>query len=145
MSGVYVRPFKASDLDAFVPVEPLLTDKIKEPELAQAIEDSGLARTGLRDGKIFGCGGVHPIDDFHGEVWLRLSDDCVKHKVSALRWIIEGMRIIEETYPFKQLNAVVKDCYETGIKLVEYLGFQRVQLLDHDGQQWFVYSKRVKE
>ncbi len=141
---IYIRPFKKSDLSAFVPLEPLIEVEIKDPELAQAMEDSGLAVTGVRDGKIIGCAGVHPIDKVHGEMWLRLSEDCLKHKIDTMRWIKDGLKIIEETYPFKQLNATVKCCFEKSIRMVEYLGFVLTETKEHKGQRWAVYSKRVQ-
>ena len=142
---IYIRPFKISDLKAFVPIEPLKESEIKDPELAKAIEDSGLAVTGIRDGKIIGCGGVHPIDDFHGEIWLRLSKDCLKHKIDTMRWLKAGLAIIEETYPFKQLNATIQSCFERSIKMIEYLGFGRTREVTEDDRKWFIYSKRVQE
>ncbi len=144
---IYVRPFKVSDLTAFDPIEPLDKVETKDPEFAQAIEDSCLAITGIRDGEIVGCGGVHPIenDDFNGELWLRLSVDCLKYKIETLRWLKSGLEIIEETYPFKQLNVSIKCCFEKSIKLVEYLGFKKTQEIIHEGKKWFIYSKRVQE
>ena len=142
---VFIRPFKVSDFEAFAPIEPLATAEIKDLVFAQAIEDSGLAVTGIRDGEVIGCAGVHPIedDDFNGEMWLRLSPDCLKHKLDTLRWIRDGLKIIEETFPFGQLNASIQCCFEKSIKLVEYLGFKRVQEVEHEGNKWAIYSKIV--
>ncbi len=128
---------------AFEPMEPL-----SEPgdlEFAQAIEDSGLAVTGVRDGKIIGCGGVHPVDDFFGEAWLRLSRDCLKHKLDTLRWIRDGLRIVEEVYPFKQLNALIRSCFQVSGRMVERLGFELVEEKIYEGEKWLIYSKRVQE
>ncbi len=143
--SIYIRPFKISDLSAFIPIEPMAKAEIGDPELAQAIEDSGLAVTGIRNGKIIGCSGVHPVDDFHGEIWLRLSKDCLKHKIDTLRWIKDGLKIIEETYPFKQLNMTIKGCFEKSLRMVEYLGFRPTREIVHEGQKWFIFSKRVQE
>ena len=115
-----------------------------DSELAQSIEDSGLAVTGIRNGEIIGCGGVHPVDDIHGELWLRLSRECLKHKIDTLRWLKDGLAIIEETYPFKQLDIAVKCCFEKSIKMIEYLGFKKIQEITHKGKKWFIYSKRVQ-
>ena len=141
--SVFVRPFKVSDLSAFEPLEPLSKSEIDDPELAKAIEDSKLAVTGIRNGVIIGCGGVHPVNDIHGELWLRLSKDCLKHKIDTLLWLKDGLRIIEETYPFKQLDASIKCCFEKSIRMIEYLGFKKTQEVTYDGQQWFIYSKEV--
>ncbi len=133
------------DFEAFVPIEPLTSAEIKDPELAQAIEDSGLAVTGVRDGQVIGCAGVHPIenDDFNGEIWLRLSADCLKHKIDTLRWIKDGLKIVEETYPFGQLNATIKCCFESSVKMIEYLGFKRTREIVHEDVKWLIYSKRI--
>ena len=85
--SVYIRPFKVSDLKAFVPIERI--DAEFTPEFAQAIEDSGLAVTGIREGEVIGCGGVHPtMNPEHGEMWLRLSKDCLNHKLDIYIHII---------------------------------------------------------
>ena len=141
--SVFIRPFRKEDL-AFVPIEPLASDEVYDTEFAQAIEDSGLAVTGIRNGKIAGCGGVHPIDEIHGEIWLRLDKDCLNHKIDTLRWIKSGMKIIEEIYPFKQLNATIQSCFDSSIKLVERLGFGRTQEITDNGKKWLIYSKRIK-
>ena len=137
---IFVRPFKKEDFKAFTPIE-LGWQEFKCPEMIQAIEDSDLAVTGLKDDIPVGCGGVHPIDDFLGEIWLRLSDECLKNKLDTLQWIREGLKIIEDTFPFKQLNATIRKDFRPSIKLVEFLGFKKVQEKDN----WYIYSKRVKE
>lgn len=140
---IYVRPFKADDLLAFEPMEPL-----SEPDdltHAKMIEDSGLAVTGVRDGVVIGCGGVHPVNEFHGEAWLRLGKDCLKHKIDTMRWIRDGMKIVEEIYPFKQLSAVIKSCFEVSARMVERLGFTLVEEKMYKNEKWLIYSKRVKE
>ena len=144
--SVYCRPFKVSDFEAFEPIEPMVAIERYDPEFAQAIEDSGLAVTGIRNGEIVGSGGVHPIenDDFNGEMWLRLSKTCQIYPMDTLRWIKEGMAIIEQVYPFKQLNATIRCCFKKSIKLVEHLGFVLTETKEYEGQQWAVYSKRIQ-
>jgi len=143
---IYVRPFKKEDFLAFEPIEPMAKAEIKDMGLAQAIEDSELAVTGVRDGAVVMCGGVHPIENStHGELWLRLSEDCLEHKLDTIRLIRDGLKIIEETYPFEQLNAVVRCCFEKSVKLVEYLGFKKTQEVTHEDEKWFIYSKRIVE
>lgn len=138
---VIVRPFKADDLNEFVPIEPMDKDELKEPKLAKAIEDSGLAITGVKNGKVVGCGGVHPLSDEQGELWLRLSEECLKHRMDTLLWLTDGLEIISETFPFRQLNAVVRKTYKTGIKLVKVFGFKEIQYKD----DLIIYAKVVKQ
>jgi len=144
---IYVRPFKANDFKAFEPIEPMVHAEIIDMEFVQAIEDSGLAVTGIRNGEIVGCGGVHPIENEpeQGEMWLRLSKTCQSHRLDTLMCLKDGLKIIEEIYPFNQLNATIKCGFEKSIKLVEYLGFVRTREVETEGQKWFIYSKRVKE
>ena len=134
---IFIRAFKTTDFDAFEPIEKI--GLITDPELAQAIEDSSLAVTGVRNGKVIGCGGVHPVDEFRGEMWLRLSTDCTHFPIETLRWIKEGVKIIEETYPFKQLTAMIKCGFDRSLKLIEHLGFTATGI--EDG--WTIYSKEI--
>ncbi len=139
--SIFIRPFKASDLAAFVPVEPLGSAEIKDTELAQVIEDSGLAVTGIRKGRIIGCIGVHPIDDLNGEIWIRLSKECMDFRIETLKLLKEGQKILDETYPFEQLNAVIKPSFRFGIRMAEWLGYVDTQQRTSDGD--IIYSKRT--
>jgi len=142
---MYVQPFKKEDFLAFEPIEPMAKAEIKDMEFAQAIEDSGLAISAVRDGKIVACGGVHPsLQNGHGELWLRLSETCLEHKLETMRWLVDGLKIIEETYPFTQLNAVIRCCFNKSMSLVEYLGFKRTQSIMYKDEQWAIYSKRIQ-
>lgn len=151
--SVYVRPFKKSDLDSFTPLEPIPKGRVADPELAEAIERSGLSVTGIRDGEIFGCGGVHPITDEkkssfsfeQGELWLRLSKTCLGHRLDTLRWLKSSLKIIEEIYPFRQLNATIRCNFESSIRLVKFLGLKHTEIKVYEGKRWFIFSKRVKE
>lgn len=140
---IFIRPFKTSDFSAFEPLE-MIAGPV-DIELAQAIEDSGLAVTGVRNGEVIGCGGVHPVDDFLGEAWLRLSKDCLKHKIDTMRWIRDGLKIVEEIYPFKQLNASIRSCFKVSARMVERLGFELVEEKTYEDEKWLIYSKRVQE
>ena len=139
---IYIRPFKKEDLDAFEPIERGLLKS--DTDFAQAIEDSGLSVTGVRDGIIWGCGGVHPVTEDIGEIWIRLSKDCLKHKLDTIRWLRDGMKIIEEAFPFRQINATIRCGFEQSIKLAKYVGFVQTRTETQDGQKWNIYSKRVK-
>ncbi len=143
--AIYIREFEISDLSAFVPLEPMDKDEAVDPELAKAIADSDLAVTGVRDGKVVGCGGVHPVDDIHGELWLRLSQECTKFPFDTLRWLKDGLKIIEEIFPFRQLDAVIKCSFKKSVKLIEFLGFKQTQFITKDNVRYAVYSKLVRD
>jgi len=142
---IYVRPFKAEDIKAFKPVEPIGRDLLIIPDLAEAIERSGLAVTGYIDGEIVCCGGVHPTEQKgHGEAWIRLSKKCQQYPIATMRWIKAGMNIVEETYPFEQLNAWVRQDCPMMIKMIGMLGFALTQTKTALGITYGVYSKRIK-
>ncbi len=117
--------------------------EIDDPKLAKAIEDSMLAVTGIRNGKIVGCGGVHPVTETCGEVWLRLSQECLGFKIETIRLLKNGLKIMEETYQFKQLTTTAKCCFDKSVNLIERVGFKRIKEVSHEGEQWFLYSKEI--
>jgi len=143
--GIYVRPFKKADLNAFKPIENMLDDRKIDPAFAQAIEDSDLSVTGIRNGKVVGCGGVHPVTEEQGEVWLRLSADCLRHRLDTIRWLREGLAIIEKVFPFKQLNAAVRCDFKPAVKLAKFLGFCMTEIRTYKDKRWYIFSKRVQQ
>ena len=78
-------------------------------------------------------------------MWIQLSKDCQSFPIETMRWLKAGLKIIEETYPFKQLNATIKCCFKASIKMIEYLGFTLTEKKEHEGQDWLIYSKRIQE
>lgn len=143
---VYVRAFKATDLKAFTPLEPMEADSMDDPEFAKAIEDSELAITGIRNGKIVGCGGVHPIENnkTDGEMWIRLSETCRKHPFDTLRWLRDGLEIVEKTFPFEKLYASMRCSFPRAIKLIKHLGFKKFKEVLYENEMWHIYSKEIK-
>lgn len=135
---ILFKEFEASDLD-FETIEDL--DENWTPEFAKAVEDSKLAVTAVVDNKVVACGGVHPVDDFSGEIWIRLSHWCVDHPVRIIRWLRSGFDVVEEKYPFKQINAHVKEGFCESEKLLRFLGFTDIGT--EDG--FTIFAKRVQE
>lgn len=140
---IIIRPFRQSDLQAFTPIEAL--SEAYDPAFAKAIEDSHLSVAGVNGNTVVGCGGVHPVNAFHGELWLRLSDWCLTHRIATARWLMCGLKIIEETYPFKQLNAHIKDGFRESISLLKRMGFTEVEEQVNGNQKYIVFAKRVRE
>lgn len=141
---IHVRQFRASDFAAFDPIEPLSRTQVDDPEFAQAIEDSGLAVTGIRNGRVVGCAGVHPINETTGEIWIRISKESLTFPTEMLWLLRDGFKIIEETYPFEVLTASVKCSLKSSVSMIEKFGFEFTQNQTIDGEQWAIYSKRIK-
>jgi hypothetical protein len=139
--GIYIRDFKATDLLEIDCIEPLKFEEIY-PEWAVVAEESKLAVTGIRNGKVVGCGGVHPSEqEGQGWLWMRIDKDCLHYPVETMRWLKSGIKILEEMFPFRQLNAVVKCGYERGVRFIEQFGYNLVQI--KKGQM--IYSKLVRQ
>ncbi len=137
--SIYICPFEVDDYSAFDPIETI--NEPYDPEFVQAIADSGLAFTGIKGDKIMGCGGVHPVDDVHGEVWIRLSKECMGFRIGTLKLLKKGQKILDETYPFEQLNAAINPCFRFGIRMAEWLGYIETGQRTVDG--YIIYSKRT--
>lgn len=114
-------------------------------EMQDAIEKSGLAVTGTYKGKPIACGGVHPIDEFHGEIWLRLNPWCLNDRRDTLLFLREAEAVLCKDYPFKQLNATVNAEFKQSLKLIEFLGYSKVEEKVYNNTLYYVYAKRVKE
>lgn len=142
--SIFVRPFKKEDYYMIDPIEPDTEGRKYKPEFVQAIEESGLSVTGIRNGKVVGSGGVHPMNKEQGELWLQLDKDCLNHRFDTLKWLIEGMKIIEQTYPFNQLFVYICN-FVTSAKLVKYLGFKLIRVRTVKNDKWLVFSKRIRE
>jgi len=136
---VTIRPFKKEDL-CFEPIEPDITPFTDE--FVEAIEQSGLAVTGMRNGKVVGCGGVHP-DGPQAELWLRLSKEVVNFPRTAMRIVLEAERIIEKTYGFEKLFAVIRSDFCESEKIVKRLGFEAAEEKAQNGRMWKIYSKVI--
>lgn len=139
----YVRPFEKEDLTAFEPIEPIGKDELAP--IAQSIEDSGLAVTSIREGKVIACAGVHPVNDEQGELWLRTSKECLKFPREMARLLISGLKIIEEEFGFRQLYAVVQDRLCKSKRLMEKCGYKQIEHRTEKGIKFIVYSKLVTE
>ena len=140
---ITVRSFVANDLSAFVPIEALEPLDEHNKELLAAMEESELAVTAIKDNVVIGCGGVHPVDEGHGELWFRLSRECLNYKIETVRLIKDGLKIIEENYPFKRLSATIKCCFEQSVNMAERFGFKKMKEVIFEGEQWFIYSKEI--
>ena len=133
--AIYIRRFRKGDMDA---IDANETGMDFSEEIKDMIEHSGLAVTGVRNGKVVGCGGVHP-DGEHGTLWLRVSKDCRRFGIEAARCIKKVLGIFESEFKFRQLNAYVRCNFPASINMMKKLGYTQTR-----SGEWNVYSKRVQ-
>ncbi len=137
---IYVRPFKKEDLDGLDSVEgDLAVLGVFDDDLAQVIEESGYSASGIKNGKVVCCGGVHPMSDDHGMLWMRLGSDCLQYKMECIRFVREMLRIFEESFDFKYLESWIRCNFRKAIRLIEFLGFRKTRTEN----EWNIYSKKV--
>lgn len=141
--AIYIRPFKKEDIKELEPIEPAIGhDGIIE--LAEQIETSGLAVTAIKNGEVVGCGGVHPVTEREGELWVRISVKAVNFKFEMARSIREVLKIIEERFEFPVLNAYVQDKFCVGKRMLVKFGYELVRHISENGIKYAIYSKTVK-
>jgi RimJ/RimL family protein N-acetyltransferase len=141
--SIYLKAFKKGDQE-FSMIEPLASFEEWDDEFAQAVEDSNLAVTGIKNGEVIGCAGCHPIDEYTGEVWIRLSEECAGFKIEMIRLLKDGLRLMEETYPFETLRATVKCGFNKSTSMIERFGFEFDSEIEEGGSMWRTYTKRTK-
>lgn len=93
-----------------------------------SLAERGVAVTYEHDGKIEGCGGVVLYDDGNGELWIRVSQKV--HPMKAVRIIRDAFGIIKEVFPDVKLWCRVREGFEKGRRLIEWLRFQFESLQD---------------
>ena len=113
---IYAREFRPEDLKDIQPVESGLRSQYN-PDLQQY----NTAVTGIKDGRVIGCGGVYNIGNGIGETWLVLDVEAEKCPIAVGMWLKEGMKIISSN--FRRLQCVVRADLTPAIKTVEFVGF----------------------
>lgn len=138
---IYIRPFKKEDLDGLDSVEgDMAVLSAFDDDSAQVIEESGYAATGIRNGKIVCCGGIHPMSSDHGMLWMRLGSDCLQYKMESIRFVREALKMFEESFDFKYLESWIRCNFREAIRLIEFLGFRKTRT----EESWNIYSKKVE-
>jgi len=60
-----------------------------------------------------------------GEIWLVLDENTGLSKYETVYFLKEGLKIIEENFGLRRLQARVRANFAGGIRLVEHFGFTR--------------------
>lgn len=127
-----IRAFKSSDWYAIKdPVEPCDIDI--DPTLTTLAERS-LAVTVEDDRGVVGCGGVILYDSDNGELWIKLTKRA--SKIKALSAVLEGAKILMESFDGVRLYCRVREGFDKGKRLVQRLGFT----LDRNEDGYEVYK-----
>lgn len=123
---IYVRPFKAIDMDKIEAKEPI---KRVAKEHSIRREEAGLSVTGVKGGKVVACGGVDLVEEDVGEIWLALDKNAELNKYETGYMLKEGLKVIETDYGLKRIQARVRVGFAEGQNLVEHFGFTKEYIL----------------
>ncbi len=88
------------------------------------IKDRGVYLTVEDNNKVIGCGGVVMTTDDEGVVWLTLSYDIAEKKLTLIRLLKEGLKIILESFNLKRITAKIQEGYEKGERMARWFGFR---------------------
>jgi len=122
--GIYIRDFEASDalmLDGII--EPGVLGNPQHARWAAAYKEHGPAFTGVRDGRIIGCGGIMMLWPGVGEAWANLAP-AVKHSPKDVLYCLrKGLEIISSAYELRRVQAIATPSFPESVRLLKHLGF----------------------
>ena len=139
-----IRPFQKEDIKG---LETLLTatgSMVSPDEYAEAVGLSGLAFTGVVEGKVVGCAGIFPHRTGVGEAWtLMLPSTAKQYSLDLHRAVKEHLPQMVEAFGFWRIEANVKAGFVKGYKWAEALGFQLESLMPLWGPSKETYARFV--
>lgn len=139
-----IVPFKAEHLEQMDQHDTtsFFRPHIKLEQL-KLLEQSGMAYTAIKDGRVLGCAGVVEYWPDRGEVWAvfdkKIQHDFVYIHKAALRFL--------DTVPIRRIEAAVEFNFVAGHRWIRMLGFELEAVRMHayvpSGADFSLYA-RVK-
>jgi RimJ/RimL family protein N-acetyltransferase len=120
-------PFEVGHLDSILPneLENLETVLgIPEKEFMRLTAERSLCMTALtNDDKVFMIAGVHPLWKGVFEVWIHITPDFYKNKISAVKAIRQLLAQMKQTVGYNRIQADVRADLTKNIDFVKLFGF----------------------
>jgi RimJ/RimL family protein N-acetyltransferase len=94
------------------------------------------------DGRLLACFGLVPIWAHSSEAWMLASEQVSR----GTRTLVKTLKSLLQSRPELRIQTTVKADFETGLRFVEFLGFElegRLQRYNVQGQDVYMYA-RVK-
>lgn len=98
----------------------------------------------MERGEIYAIGGILPVWEGVGEIWLIPTRLAKTKPVSLARHIKLGLLDMEKSLELRRLQAVVRCGFDRGHDLVKFLGFQSEGVMRKygpDGEDYERYAK----
>jgi len=144
--SIYVREFKPQDAMEIKGgvLEPTIESHPKRAEWAQDHSSLGPAYTGIKDGKIIGCGGIMMLWEGVGEGWANFSPEIQQCPKSLFYCMKKGLDILWDAYDIVRVQAMTRADFPQANRLLEHLGFvqeSRLRKFWWDQTDAFMYAK----
>jgi len=108
--------------------------------MAEFYNRLGESYIGIIDEKVLGVGGIYPLWEGAGSVWLFLNQEARDYKKSVFKALLEYMNMLIKKYEIKTL---IVECIDDALeahRLVQHLGFIKNKEI-----KTAVYLKKVGE
>lgn len=117
-------PFEPFHLNHYTPG---LMDKVTLADMditALSRNWEGRAVSAILNGRVIGIAGIGKVRDGVGRGWVFLSDEARKHPIFLHRTVKRGLDLAFKELGLETIEVAVEDCFETGIRWAERLGFE---------------------
>ena len=147
MSNIEFIPFKKEHAqhilqhglnDAALELEP------QHEKYVYALEDIGMAFTGIYNNKPIASGGVNQLWDGVAEGWVLASKEIFEHPITFARTMKLRTDYLAKNNNIKRIQTAVKADCKLAIRFCEWLGFNQKGLMKKygpDGADYFRYAK----
>jgi hypothetical protein len=89
--------------------------------------------TSIKNGHVVACGGVTPMWEGVGEVWLLGSDKVSENKASLARAVYDTLSSLAEHNGYWRLQGTVLANWKQGLRFARFLGFEEEGLMKKYG------------
>lgn len=137
-----ITRFKAAHLAALElqDAQEYFRSEFVNPEYGEQLAASPWAFTGMVDGRVIVCSGVHEVWAGRGVAWALISKDAGAHFFAVHRAVSGFLK----QAPLRRIEAMVDAGFQAGIRWAEMLGMQREGLMraySPTGNDYFIYSR----
>lgn len=139
---IQVVPFLSHHVNDLIPYMSLL--QVHDPlDYGIMLAADSYSFSGVRDGKVIGAAGIHPIHSGVGQAWALLSPDIRKEKFFLHRECKRRIYSAIELGLFHRIEIIVDAKFKEAIQWAGVLGFRYEgtrHMYGPDGSDYFSYA-----
>ena len=101
--------------------------------------------TAIHNGHVVACGGITPMWDGVGEVWLLGSHRVKENKTSLTRAVYDTLGFLMDNNNYWRLQGTVLANWESGLRFARFFGFEQEGVMKKYGpdQQDYIRVARI--